>query len=115
MSEATAVQSSKVDVLASLEKQRQELSAKIDAERSKALAEIVAKAKADASSIGVSIDELIQALKRSNKTAKGHDAKYANPHNSKEVWTGKGRKPAWLTIALENGAKLESFIIRKKI
>ncbi|GGX54728.1 H-NS histone family protein [Undibacterium squillarum] len=114
MSETTVVQNSKVDVLASLEKQRQELSAKIDAERSKALAEIVAKAKADSASIGVSVDELIQALKRSNKTAKGHDAKYANPQNSSEVWAGKGRKPAWLVTALERGEKLESFLLKKK-
>jgi DNA-binding protein H-NS len=114
MSEATAVHNSKVDVLASLEKQRQELSVRIDAERSKALAEIVTKAKADSASIGVSVDELIQALKRSDKTSKNQEAKYANPNNSKEVWSGKGRKPAWLTTALERGEKLESFLLKKK-
>ena len=38
-------------------------------------------------------------------------AKYANPANRSETWTGRGRKPNWLVAKLKRGAKLESFAI----
>lgn len=39
-------------------------------------------------------------------------AKYANPDNRSETWTGRGRKPNWLVAKLKKGEKLESFAIR---
>jgi DNA-binding protein H-NS len=38
-------------------------------------------------------------------------AKYANPENKSETWTGRGRKPNWLVARLKKGAKLEDFAI----
>lgn len=31
-------------------------------------------------------------------------AKYRNPENSADTWTGRGRKPRWFSEAIENGA-----------
>lgn len=39
-------------------------------------------------------------------------AKYVNPDNRSETWTGRGRKPRWLTAKLDKGAKLEDFAVR---
>jgi DNA-binding protein H-NS len=39
-------------------------------------------------------------------------AKYQNPENKNETWTGRGRKPRWLTAKLDKGAKLEDFALR---
>jgi DNA-binding protein H-NS len=39
-------------------------------------------------------------------------AKYANPDDPSETWTGRGRKPRWLTAKLQEGAKMEKFIIK---
>lgn len=37
-------------------------------------------------------------------------AKYANPHNPAETWSGRGRRPRWLVKQLRRrGARLESF------
>ena len=36
-------------------------------------------------------------------------AKYRNPKDSSQTWTGRGRKPNWLVDAVKRGAKLESF------
>jgi DNA-binding protein H-NS len=37
--------------------------------------------------------------------------KYRNPHNPEETWSGRGRKPRWLTVALTSvGAKMEDFV-----
>jgi DNA-binding protein H-NS len=39
-------------------------------------------------------------------------AKYVNPEDPSETWTGRGRKPRWLTAKLQEGAKLEKFLIK---
>ena len=38
-------------------------------------------------------------------------AKYRNPKDTSQTWTGRGRKPNWLVDAVKRGAKLESFAI----
>ena len=38
-------------------------------------------------------------------------AKYRNPKDTSQTWTGRGRKPNWLVDAVKKGAKLESFAI----
>lgn len=67
------------------------------------------EAKAD--ELGVSLSEVL-----GTKPAKGTKAvvapKYRNPKNPSETWSGRGRKPRWLTVALTSvGAKLEDFLI----
>src|SRR6185312_16672323 len=39
-------------------------------------------------------------------------AKYLNPDDPSETWTGRGRKPRWLNAKLQEGAKLEKFLIK---
>ena len=39
-------------------------------------------------------------------------AKYVNPDDPNETWTGRGRKPRWLTAKLQDGAKIEKFLIK---
>ena len=39
-------------------------------------------------------------------------AKYANPDDPSETWTGRGRKPRWLNAKIQEGAKLEKFLIK---
>ena len=38
-------------------------------------------------------------------------AKYANPDNRSETWTGRGRKPNWLVARMKKGGKLDDFAI----
>ena len=38
-------------------------------------------------------------------------AKYVNPDDASETWTGRGRKPNWLVDAVKKGAKIESFSV----
>ncbi len=38
-------------------------------------------------------------------------AKYRNPKDASQTWTGLGRKPNWLIDAVKKGAKIESFEI----
>jgi len=39
-------------------------------------------------------------------------AKYANPDNPSETWTGRGRKPRWLAARLKAGDKQEKFLLK---
>jgi DNA-binding protein H-NS len=56
---------------------------------------------------GFDINELFG--KRGRKG--GGAAKYRNPKNPSQTWTGRGRKPNWLVDAVKKGGKLESFAI----
>jgi DNA-binding protein H-NS len=38
-------------------------------------------------------------------------AKYQNPGDSEQTWTGKGRRPAWFIAAIESGINSESLEI----
>ena len=38
-------------------------------------------------------------------------AKYRNPANSKETWTGRGRQPRWMAAEIAKGKKVEDFLI----
>lgn len=110
---------SKVEALAQLERQRREVTEQIAAYRAEALAEIVGTATGQAEQIGISAEELAQAFAKSAKHAtKGGaasraaaPAKYRNPKNQDETWSGRGRKPQWVVDALAGGATLESLQI----
>ncbi len=74
---------------------------------------------------GVSKQEVLEAVAkrmRLRMTAKRGAAKtggtrakvapkYQHPKDPSLTWTGRGKRPVWLREELENGAKLESFLI----
>lgn len=39
--------------------------------------------------------------------------KYRNPDEPSETWSGRGKKPRWLTAALKTGHTIEEFVIGK--
>jgi DNA-binding protein H-NS len=45
------------------------------------------------------------------KTRKNGAKKYQDPDNPGNTYGGKGKKPQWLTDALENGRQLEEFAV----
>ena len=77
-------------------------------QKASAKAELEARAK----ELGFSLAELTGAAAAKGKTRAPIAPKYRNPKNSSETWTGRGRKPRWVTVALTTvGAKLEDFAI----
>ena len=59
--------------------------------------------------LGFSLEEIVGA-KPSRKRAPAK-AKYANPANKSETWSGRGRRPRWIEAALKSGKKLEDLAI----
>jgi len=58
---------------------------------------------------GFTLSEVVAAPGR--KTRKVSAAKYRHPENPKLVWSGYGRRPRWLTEALEGGQSLDDLKI----
>lgn len=63
---------------------------------------------------GFSVNELFGGGRPGRGGGKGKSigvARYANPENKADTWTGRGRKPNWLVERLKKGAKLNDFAI----
>ncbi len=62
-----------------------------------------------AAEFGFSLDELSGAPAKAKKTIGA--AKYKNPKNPDETWTGRGRKPRWLNDAIAEGVDISDLEI----
>ncbi|MCB1505746.1 MAG: H-NS histone family protein [Hyphomicrobiaceae bacterium] len=73
------------------------------------------KAKIDAilTSSGFTIGDLypVARVARGRGAGGNKSAKFINPDNRSETWTGRGRKPNWLVAKLSKGAKLQDFAV----
>lgn len=71
--------------------------------------ELSARAKAH----GFDINELFGGRGKSTRgRAKSTvKAKYRNPANAEQTWSGRGRQPAWVKEALAKGKKLDDLAI----
>jgi DNA-binding protein H-NS len=81
--------------------------------RDRERAELKKKVTDLAETHGFSVAELFGGV-RGRGAGKGKSvgvAKYANPENKSDTWTGRGRKPNWLIERLKKGAKLSDFEI----
>lgn len=58
--------------------------------------------------VGAKTPRIKKAAKARAKVA----AKYANPADASQTWTGRGRKPLWVVAALDAGQSLESLTIK---
>lgn len=77
-----------------------------DRKRKDALARLEEQAR----EMGFSLSELTGAgrKRRAGGVAPAKAAaKYANPANPSETWSGRGRRPAWVNAALEAGKGLD--------
>lgn len=66
----------------------------------------------EARKLGVSLDAIAGSSKsKKAKRSPMSPAKYRNPNDSAQTWTGKGRKPKWFTDALGAGVNPEDMEI----
>jgi len=79
--------------------------AKIQALRSEL--EDIAKSRS-----GLSVEEVFgfDTKKKKNKTV--GEAKYRNPNNVEQTWTGRGKRPHWIQQALAKNGSLDDFLIK---
>ena len=77
--------------------------------RERERADVKEKIEALAHSSGFSVSDLFGA--RYGGRSRPASIKYVNPGDRSETWTGRGRKPKWLVAKLEEGARIEDFMI----
>ena len=77
------------------------------------LAAARAELETRARELGFSLAELAGMAGAAAKSSRAAaQPKYRNPNNPEETWSGRGRQPRWLTVALTSvGAKIEDFLI----
>lgn len=75
------------------------------------------------SSVGMTPEEIVMKMQRSRRPGRssgstksaaakpGKAPAYVNPENPNETWSGRGKRPNWLVEKLDNGAKLEDFLV----
>ena len=86
----------------------------IAAARDRERIEVKRKMAEMAETHGFSVGELFGNARGGKGGAKGKSvgaAKFANPENKSDTWTGRGRKPNWLVERLKKGSKLNDFAI----
>jgi len=76
--------------------------------RERERADVKNKLVALAEDAGFSLNDLFGGRGRGKS---GGVAKFANPDNRAQTWTGRGRKPNWLVAKLNKGAKMDDFAI----
>lgn len=67
-----------------------------------------------AQDVGVPVAALVKAgAKKGGKTgdAQQGQARYRNPADASQTWTGRGRQPKWIAEALAGGKSLDDFSV----
>jgi len=72
--------------------------------------EALKAAEKAAAEFGFSLSELASDGSKSSKGMKAA-AKYKNPANPEQTWSGRGRKPQWVHDALKSGADISDLEI----
>ncbi|MDD3529631.1 MAG: H-NS histone family protein [Gallionellaceae bacterium] len=98
----------KVLSIAELKSLQKDIASEMDArgkeERQKLLQEFREKARA----LGVSLEELLAVAPRGKAQGAGKvAAKYANPANPAQTWTGRGKRPHWVSEYIAAGKSLD--------
>lgn len=89
--------------LKELKKLERDVAAAIDSFEARAKAQALAVLDAKARELGFSLAELTGAEVSLKSKRSPAAAKYRNPANAKETWSGRGRKPFWFVAALAAG------------
>lgn len=94
------------DLMAQIEQLKTEAEELRKSEISAGIAEI--KAKMD--ELGITIEDLAGASRRTRKASAAVGARYRDPQSG-ETWSGRGRSPRWLVDAEAAGKPRSEFLI----
>jgi DNA-binding protein H-NS len=98
-----------------LEKLRADIDKALASLESRKLAEARKAAEEAVRALGFSLDEVLGGgaapKARGRKAAKAGEARYRNPANPSQTWTGRGRQPGWIKDGLKAGKSMGEFAI----
>ena len=94
-----------------LEKLRSDVESAMTAAKKRAKQDAKKAAEAAAAKFGFTLAELMPGASRKGPKSKGGIAKYANPADPDQTWTGKGRQPKWFKDAVKKGTDPSKLVI----
>ena len=99
--------------IAQLEALAEQVQEEIKRKRAVAKKQLMADLERVARDAGVSLAELFgdKAAPAAKKPRAAVAAKYRNPNNPDQTWSGRGRQPVWLAALLADGHTLSSLAI----
>ena len=83
--------------LEDLKKIKKQVDQAINTHKSRAIANARKELEKTAKSLGFSLSEIVAIAPVKSKVA----AKYANPEDPSQTWTGRGRKPRWVEALIQ--------------
>ena len=99
-------------------KQREALEQQISEARRRELSDAVSQVRSLVAEYGLTAQDVFPAGKAAGKaTGRSSTAgtkvapKYRNPANESETWAGRGKPPKWLAVYLDQGRRIEEFLI----
>ncbi|MDE1942015.1 MAG: H-NS histone family protein [Betaproteobacteria bacterium] len=102
-----------MDQLEQLDQQIEQLRAKRQEILNKKRSQVLEQLRASIRLYGFSAHELGMGYSAGKTKSAPRDAKYVNPQNPSQTWGGgKGKRPNWVRLHLEQGGKLEELLIR---
>ena len=91
------------------------LEAELERRSSEAQEQFLAQVRAQAEELGIPVAEVVKALRGAGRRGGGKrtkvKAKYANPADASQTWSGRGRKPRWVVAHLDGGGAVEDLAI----
>ena len=95
-----------------LKQLRKDVESQIESYTRRKRAEAKKAIEAVAKQHGLSLDEIVSDDKPKGKRRKPKaPAKFANPNNKSETWSGRGRQPQWYKDAIAAGKKPEAMAV----
>ena len=96
-----------------LKRLQEEAEALIASKKDEAIEDAYQQIVAIADKVGLSIEQILEygASKRKKSVRKAVEPRYRSKANPVDTWTGRGKQPRWLVAELDQGAKLEDFLI----
>lgn len=96
--------------LAELKELKKKVDKAIDTFQTRRKQEAVEALQALAKEQGFNLSDLIDAASTSKQRSQAAP-KYANPKNSDQTWSGRGRKPSWFIEAVASGKSPEDLAV----
>lgn len=87
--------------------------AEVEQARQAELGQVIKEIKEKIAEYDLTAEDLGLKPGAKKSVAKRGEAKYVNPENAAQMWSGKGRKPAWVMEYLAQGGKLSDLQIHK--
>ena len=73
--------------------------------------EVIAEIRRLATSAGLTVEISEGSKPVSARKGSKVSAKYRNPHNHEQTWTGRGMKPRWLKAFIDQGHDIREFSV----